>query len=658
MEESVEEAVAGLFTRLEGQVKKHQSKRAIKTCDEILKRCPDDVDAVACKLASLIDLRKTEDALRLIRSKDEYMEGRFAFEYAYCLYRSGEIESALVQLGKVGAERAVDGKRLEGQLRYRLEEYKACIGIYQDLIREDDGIESKTNLMAAYAEAGMDGGEALLESMGVSPNDGFELAFNVACGMMATGLAENAREQLLAAHRIGEEMLFEEGLDDDEVAEELAGVDGQLAYLDALENNVESAMKAFEKIIDMDGPDDVANSAAAANLLLCQIHVHPHDRKGAQERLKLLEPYLERASGVLRVKSSLERRLGAKNCQSLLASYACGLLAANKIDHAREAVRSLETLYPGLALGVLMHAAILSRDGKMKEAISCLQGGEDRLKGSTLQLSAAALQAQLATHLHQYDEAAQLLGQLPAQFATKPSILATRAALYECSGDQEKAKEIAANVLQGDVDASGKQWALQKLGEIELSSGNLTQAAHHLLDLTKLDGASWEDPRLLNLLPRCIACCEPDRYEDVARGLEEYCDILRASDVDIDALESQAGNTLANTKLDADGQASKADEKKKKKKRKRKPRYPKGFDPENPGPPPDPERWLPKWQRAENKKMRKKKKEKDATRGSQGAGKVDASLDRTHVSSDAPAPKATHTGGRTNKKKKKGKGRR
>eukprot|EP00889_Picochlorum_renovo_P001140 jgi/Picre1/28170/NNA_003576.t1 len=377
----------------------------------------------------------------------------------------------------------------------------------------------------------------------------------------------------------------------------------------------------------MDGPDDVANSAAAANLLLCQIHVHPHDRKGAQERLKLLEPYLERTSGVLKVKSSLERRLGAKNCQSLLASYACGLLAANKIDHAREAVRSLETLYPGLALGVLMHAAILSRDGKMKEAISCLQGGEDRLKGSTLQLSAAALQAQLATHLHQYDEAAQLLGQLPAQFASKPSILATRAALYECSGDQEKAKEIAANVLQGDVDASG-------------------------------NNGHCKNPRLLNLLPRCIVCCEPDRYEDVARGLEEYCDILRASDVDIDALESQAGNTLANTKLDADGQASKADEKKKKKKRKRKPRYPKGFDPENPGPPPDPERWLPKWQRAENKKMRKKKKEKDATRGSQGAGKVDASLDRTHVSSDTPAPKATHTGGRTNKKKKKGKGRR
>jgi hypothetical protein len=32
--------------------------------------------------------------------------------------------------------------------------------------------------------------------------------------------------------------------------------------------------------------------------------------------------------------------------------------------------------------------------------------------------------------------------------------------------------------------------------------------------------------------------------------------------------------------------------------RKRKPRYPKGFDPANPGPPPDPERWLPKKERS------------------------------------------------------------
>jgi hypothetical protein len=34
------------------------------------------------------------------------------------------------------------------------------------------------------------------------------------------------------------------------------------------------------------------------------------------------------------------------------------------------------------------------------------------------------------------------------------------------------------------------------------------------------------------------------------------------------------------------------------------------FDPANPGPPPDPERWLPKWQRSDAKKLRKKMKSK------------------------------------------------
>ncbi len=49
------------------------------------------------------------------------------------------------------------------------------------------------------------------------------------------------------------------------------------------------------------------------------------------------------------------------------------------------------------------------------------------------------------------------------------------------------------------------------------------------------------------------------------------------------------------------------------KKTKKKIRYPKGFDPENPGPPPDPERWLPKYQRSKFKKSTKKK-----LRGAQG----------------------------------------
>lgn len=42
-------------------------------------------------------------------------------------------------------------------------------------------------------------------------------------------------------------------------------------------------------------------------------------------------------------------------------------------------------------------------------------------------------------------------------------------------------------------------------------------------------------------------------------------------------------------------------------KRKSQIKYPKNFDPKNPGPEPDNERWLPKWQRSRFKKIAKKK---------------------------------------------------
>merc|ERR1712187_663711 len=68
-------------------------------------------------------------------------------------------------------------------------------------------------------------------------------------------------------------------------------------------------------------------------------------------------------------------------------------------------------------------------------------------------------------------------------------------------------------------------------------------------------------------------------------------------------------------------QTSSKDERKSKKKT-RKIRWPKNYDPENPGPPPDPERWLPKRERAEFKK-RMRKKDKHLARGPQGSMPVD-----------------------------------
>ncbi len=56
--------------------------------------------------------------------------------------------------------------------------------------------------------------------------------------------------------------------------------------------------------------------------------------------------------------------------------------------------------------------------------------------------------------------------------------------------------------------------------------------------------------------------------------------------------------------------------------KKKKTKLPKSYDPENPGPMPDPERWLPKWQRRKNRRR---------FRGAKGAQGDALNVGKVHV---------------------------
>merc|ERR1719382_1432029 len=89
--------------------------------------------------------------------------------------------------------------------------------------------------------------------------------------------------------------------------------------------------------------------------------------------------------------------------------------------------------------------------------------------------------------------------------------------------------------------------------------------------------------------------------------------------------------------------------------KKKKPRYPKGFDPENPGPPPDPERWLPKRERTEFKK-KMKKRDRVLLRGPQGAMPADDNAFRKQGPSTAQVEVSKDkTTGRNQGRRKQGK---
>ena len=69
------------------------------------------------------------------------------------------------------------------------------------------------------------------------------------------------------------------------------------------------------------------------------------------------------------------------------------------------------------------------------------------------------------------------------------------------------------------------------------------------------------------------------------------------------------------------------------KKRNKKVKYPKGFDPKNPGSDPDPERWLPKWQRSKYKRLAKKRGL--YLKGAQGDSQVDTDVTKMSGTSTA-----------------------
>jgi signal recognition particle subunit SRP72 len=598
----------------------------------------------------LVDLSRTKDALDLIQSKPDYIE-RFPFEYAYCLYKEGQVQDALDQLSKVPEDRALDRKRLEGQLRYRLEQYDQCIEVYKEIFRapfHENSIEAKANIVAAHVAAGRsDEIPALLADIGCSATEGLEVAFNVACGLINSGHYQESKEQLEMTQRIGQETLFDEGLDDDEVAEELAVVDAQLAYVSAIGHDTLKALHMFESVLDLDSPDEVANVVAAANVVLCHIACSTRDRKGTQEQMKKLEPFMERSGGLLKVKSSLEGRLGKSACQGILGAYACGSLAANKTDHAREAARSLETLHPESPMGALIQSSIMAREGKTKEAISLVQSNAGRFSRSDIELGALSMGAHLAAHAKQYTLSAEIMSKLPQKVASAPAVVATQSSLYEMGGNVDQAVHTALAAVEGD-DVDGKKWALKKLVDMKLLEGDLQTATEYLIRLSKVDGTVWEDPWLLNLLPRCIACSNP-AMQIHAEGMDG--DIFASIDVDVDALEARAGAALTQSKRQQEERPSDAGKREKKTRKKRKIVYPKGFDPDHPEktPLPDPERWLPKWQRAENRKLRKKNKGKAGPTGSQGAGKVDTSLDFSQAKPQTARAKSSQGKGKGKK---------
>lgn len=401
---------------------------------------------------------------------------------------------------------------------------------------------------------------------------------------------------------------MEDNLADDEIELELSPIAVQLAYVQQLLGRKQDAIEAYTDTIKRDMADESSIAVAVNNLVSLK------GPKDVSDSLRKLDRLKDKESQSFRLARGLDVKLSAKEKEAIYANRILLLLHANKIEQARELVSALPDMFPESVIPLLLQAALLVRENKAGRAEEILAQFASKFpeKSKVVHLARAQVAA-AAGHPH---IAADSLAKI-SDIQHMPATVATLVSLKERAGDIDGAAAV--------LDAATKWWSnamtednklniiMQEAASFKLRHGKEEEAAQLYEKLVKSQGSV----EALVGLVTTVARMDVDKAELYEKQLKALPGL---KGIDVDSLERTSG--VKHVEAPRVGVSETYEEGKNKtktkKKRKRKPRYPKGFDPANPGPPPDPERWLPKRERST---FRPKRKDKRAAqvRGSQGA---------------------------------------
>ncbi|XP_022725659.1 signal recognition particle subunit SRP72-like [Durio zibethinus] len=615
--------IEDLFTSLDRHIQRSEFTQAVKVANQVLSVATGDEDAIRCKVVALIKGDKIEEALSTIQSVQK-VSFDFSFYKAYCLYRQNKLDEALEVLEKQDKTHPI--MLLESQILYRLGKMDACVDICRNLQRAKiDSLE--INLVAGLISAGRASEvQGTLDTLKVKATSSFELAYNIACSLIEGNKHKDAEQLLLTARRIGQETLTEENLADDDIEIELAPIAVQLTYVQQLLGHTQEAVGGYTDIVNRNLADELSLAVAVNNLIAVK------GPKDISDSLRKLDRLKEKDSQKFQLAHAIDLKLSPKQKETIYVNRVLLLLHANKMDQARELVAVLPELFPESVMPVLLQAAVLVRENKAAKAEEMLgQFAEKFPEKSKIILLARAQVAAAAGHPQ---IAAESLSKVP-DIQHMPATVATLVALKERAGDINGAASVFDSAIRWWKTAMTEDDQLsvimQEAASFKLRHGKEEDAAHLYEELVKSHGSIEALVGLITTVAR-VNVDKAEAYEKQLKPLPGL------KGVDVDGLERTSG---AKHVEDAPhGGLSEAQEdgktkEKSKKKRKRKQRYPKGFDPANPGPPPDPERWLPKRERSSYRPKRKDKRAAQV-RGSQGAvvrEKSEASASATNSNS-------------------------
>lgn len=630
----------------------------LKLCNAALKKSKSHLEAQQVKAVALLKLDRYDEALHHFEDSGEELKEKSPLEYAYTLYKTGNLEEAAKIAGTVGNSRGAT--HVEAQATYRAEKFSRTLELYKELSAEQIASEEydlRVNGGALQAQLEWTSTDTL-QSKRPSREDleQFETAYNTACGSIARGELAQAEVLLKRAKTLCQ---HSDDLTDDMKADELLPICVQQVYvLQRLGKTSEAEAVAAE--IDVDKvPDASTRNVAQSNLLAASdnprnpflAHKQFNSTPAIPESDKLFSYQLRALHANARaidlqslkfdgVAKSTAKRI-AKFPQPTTLPAVAALSVLNAAAHAKAEV--------GKAALTKVLPELEKRPNDVGLIITILQ-----LYIMTKNTTAAinlleSFFARLDTEVAEKSEAARY----------NPGLISIMLALYKTQGRKSDIKQELAKAASYWRHKSKLPTALmQAAGRKLLNSSDPEDIKSASEIFTKLREQDSESKATIAGYVASHASEPPSKLQPDLQKLTAIPTLIK--DIDIDALETagipQSSNALAIAQ--AGSRKRKApDTSSSKPKRIRKSRLPKGYDPEKPGKA-DPERWLPLRDRSSYRPKGKKKGKKgggdDRTQG--GVVADDVGVNGTGTAAKQTSGTVVTAGGGGNKnKKKKGK---
>ncbi|XP_059061425.1 signal recognition particle subunit SRP72 [Achroia grisella] len=566
--------------------------RALKATGKILQIAPNEQKAFHCKVVCLIQLLNFKEALAILNNqKNAALAADLHFEKAYTQYRLNTPNDALQTVDNA-PELTPPLKELRAQILYRLEQYQDCYNLYREVVKnttDEYEDERKTNMAAVVANMAALNPSADLPQFNANT---YEQTYNTGSILAMKGKYNEALPVLKKAEQACSESVIDDGGTEEEAKEEAGIIRVQQAYCLQQMGKEKEAASIYQNVLK-DKPSDQALVAIASNnLVVINRDTNVFD---SRKRMKAA------------TQDGLEHKLNSRQRAAITYNQAILAIYSNQPEFCKQCCVKLARSFGLEERAALVEAASLARDGRAAAATACLL----RVGG----LALAAVQLALA----QGDRKAAVKLLDESEYKYRPGVIGVLCTLLSADGEYKRVSEMFTDVYEhykNDERFASLRAVWRGAAAAHARAGETRAGA---AALAALRAAAPEDARSLARLVKLLAAHEPDRARQLAKELPRL-DRLETK-VDIDALESSkwmmgakvVKKTVQSKQEQSPGTPGSELGQKTKAKRKRKTKLPPNADLSKP---PDPERWLPKYERTAYRKRRGVRR--DVIKGSQG----------------------------------------